>query len=145
MREKRNAVIYWLPPVLWMLFISPINELLTSHSTSSFVIPLITWLWPQASQNAVEGIHIILRKTGHFLEYALLAFLLLRAFSKGGRAYRLSYIFYAAIISIGYSAMDEYLQTFIPARTGSARDWLIDISGVAFSLGILSIRKKLAP
>jgi VanZ family protein len=137
----KNAVIYWLPPIIWMLFISPLNGLLTSHSTSSFVMPLITLLLPQASLNTAETIHIILRKTGHFLEYAFLAFLLFRALSSGGTNVQFSHILYAALISFGYSALDEYLQTFTPARTGSALDWLIDASGIACSLVILSIRK----
>jgi VanZ family protein len=141
MIDLRNAVIYWLPPVLWMLFISPLNELLTSRSTSSLVMPLITWLLPYASQKTAEAMHMILRKTGHFLEYAFLAFLLFRAFSSRRKTFQFTYILYAALISLGYSALDEYLQTFSPARTGSFQDWLIDASGVACSLGILSIRK----
>jgi VanZ family protein len=38
--------------------------------------------------------------------------------------------------------MDEYMQTFIPARTGSFYDWLIDSSGIACSLAILSWKNK---
>jgi VanZ family protein len=133
---------YWLPPLLWMLFISPLNGILTSHNTSSFVMPLITWLLPDAGMHAAETIHIILRKAGHFLEYAFLALLLFRAFSRRGKTFRLNYIFYAGLISLGYSALDEYLQTFIPARTGSFRDWVIDASGVVCALGILAIRNK---
>jgi VanZ family protein len=38
--------------------------------------------------------------------------------------------------------MDEYIQTFIPARTGSFYDWLIDSSGIACSLAILSWKNK---
>lgn len=142
MIDIRNTLITWLPPVLWMLFISPFNGLLTSHSTSSIVMPFITWLLPQASLNTAETVHMLMRKTGHFLEYAVLASLLFRAFGGKGKPFRFSYILYAGLISLGYSALDEYLQTFIPARTGAVRDWLIDASGVVCALGILSIRTK---
>ena len=142
MTTLRNALVFWLPPVLWMVFISPVNDLLTSHSTSSLIMPLITWLLPRASQHTSETLHILLRKTGHFLEYAFLAFLLFRGFRGSKKTLQFTWILYAGLISLGYSAMDEYMQTFIPARTGSFYDWLIDSLGILFALGILSGKHK---
>jgi len=142
MTTLRNALVFWLPPVLWMIFISPVNDLLTSHSTSSLIMPLITWLLPRASQPTSETLHILLRKTGHFLEYAFLAFLLFRGFRGSKKTLQFTWILYAGLISLGYSAMDEYMQTFIPARTGSFYDWLIDSLGILFALGILSGKHK---
>ncbi|MBS1112857.1 MAG: putative rane protein [Nitrospirae bacterium] len=142
MINLRNAFIYWLPPVAYMIFISPMNDLLTSHSTSSLIMPLITWFFPDASQHTSETLHILLRKTGHFLEYAFLAFLLFRGFRGSRKTYQYTWILYAGLISLGYSALDECLQTFIPARTGSFYDWLIDSSGIACSIGMLLWKKK---
>ena len=142
MTTLRNALVFWLPPVLWMIFISPVNDLLTSHSTTSLIMPLITWLLPRASQHTSETLHILLRKTGHFLEYAFLAFLLFRGFRGSKKTLQFTWILYAGLISLGYSAMDEYMQTFIPARTGSFYDWLIDSLGILFALGILSGKHK---
>jgi VanZ family protein len=142
MINLRNTSIYWLPAVLWMIFISPVNDLLTSHSTSSLLMPLITWLLPHASQHTSETLHILLRKAGHFVEYAFLAFLLFRGFRGSKKTLQFTWILYAGLISLGYSAMDEYMQTFIPARTGSFYDWLIDSSGIACSLAILSWKNK---
>ena len=142
MTTLRNALVFWLPPVLWMVFISPVNDLLTSHSTSSLIMPLITWLLPRASQHTSETLHILLRKTGHFLEYAFLAFLLFRGFRGSKKTLQFTWILYAGLISLGYSAMDEYMQTFIPTRTGSFYDSLIDSLGILFALGILSGKHK---
>lgn len=142
MINLRNTSIYWLPPVAWMIFISPVNDLLTSHSTSSLIMPLLTWLFPDASRHTSETLHILLRKAGHFVEYAFLAFLLFRGFRGSKKTLQFTWILYAGLISLGYSAMDEYMQTFIPARTGSFCDWLIDSSGIACSLAILSWKNK---
>ena len=142
MMDLRNALIYWLPPLAWMIFISPVNDLLTSHSTSSLLMPLITWLLPHASQHTSETLHILLRKAGHFVEYAFLAFLWFRGFRGSKKTLQFTWILYAGLISLGYSAMDEYMQTFIPARTGSFYDWLIDSTGIACSLGILALKNK---
>ncbi len=142
MTDRKTIFVYWIPPVAWMVFISPVNALLTSQRTSSFFMPLIAWLLPQASLHMTATLHILLRKTGHFLEYALLAFLLFRAFRGGRQAFELTWIVYAGLISLGYSALDEYLQTFTLTRTGSLYDWIIDASGIACSLGLLVWKKR---
>lgn len=144
MINLRNALIYWLPPAVWMIFISPLNNLLTAHSTSSLIMPLIAWLLPDASRHVSETLHILLRKTGHFLEYAFLAFLLFRGFRGSNKSFQFIWLLYAGLISLGYSALDEYMQTFVPGRTGSFYDWLIDASGIACSLGIILSKNKRA-
>lgn len=126
----------------WMIFISPLNSLLTSGETSSLVLPFISWLMPHLTPSVKATLHIIFRKTGHFLGYAFLAFLLFRAIRGGAKTVRFSSILFAGLISFGYAALDEYLQTFIPTRTGSFYDWLIDSCGIAIALSILVWRSK---
>jgi VanZ family protein len=133
-----NFALYWLPPIAWMIIISPFNALLASESTSSFLMPLLQWLLPFASQSTVEIIHLLIRKTGHFLEYAFLALLLVRAFRGYKQTWRFQWILYAGLIATGYAAMDEYMQSFMPTRTGAVYDWFIDTSGVCFSLGMVT-------
>jgi VanZ family protein len=135
-----NFIVYRLPPLVWMVFISPLNDLLTSQSTSSFIVPIIKWLFPHASDDAVLTLHLLIRKTSHFLEYALLAFLLFRGFRGGNKTWRPAWVLYAGLIAVGYGFLDEYVQTFIPSRTGSLYDWLIDSSGAVSALGIVSIK-----
>jgi len=139
----KTFIIYWLPPLIWMAIIFPSNGYLSSESTSYIIVPLLQWLLPHASQSTIDILHITVRKFAHFFNYAFLAFLLHRAFRGGsGKVWRPQWIVYAGIIAITYGSLDEYMQTFIPSRTGSVYDWIIDSSGAIFALGTISLRKK---
>jgi len=147
MLKRLNAylkyfIIYWLPPIAWMAFLFPTNDTLTTSSTSHIIVPVIKWFLPAASQDTVDILHILVRKVVHFCEYAFLAFLLFRAFRGGKKDWRLKWTTYAGLITIGYGSLDEFLQTFIPSRTGSIYDWIIDSAGSVFALGIIYMKVK---
>lgn len=79
----------------------------------------------------------------HFLEYMLLALLLLRALNGTfpGRTPVVLGIT-AFIIAVIYAASDEFHQSFVPGRNANALDWLSDSCGAALgSLTILSRAK----
>lgn len=59
-------------------------------------------------------------KLAHTLEYALLGFLLSRAFSNPGAAF---------VIASLYGVSDEFHQSFVPGREASIGDWLADSLG----------------
>jgi len=140
----KNFIIFWLPVFAWMGFLFPLtNDTLSSNSTSYFIIPIIKWFLPHASQATVETLHIAFRKCVHFFEYALLAFLLFRGFRRGNKSWSWKWIIYAGLIAIGYGSLDEFLQTLILSRTGSINDWMIDSAGAISALGIIYIKDKL--
>jgi len=71
----------------------------------------------------------VLRKIAHITEYAILAWLLIRAL----REHKLTWgqiLTLAIALSVGYAISDEYHQTFILGREGTFRDVLIDGVGV---------------
>jgi len=137
---SKHFLIYWLPPVAWMVFIFPSNEVLTADSTSNLIVPFLRFLFPGAGPESIETLHIIVRKFTHFLNYAFLAFLLFRAFRSGDKEFRMQWIGYAGCAAIGYAALDEMAQVLIPARSGSVFDWLIDSLGVIAALGVIKSR-----
>jgi VanZ family protein len=108
----------WLPPILWMVLIFVIS------AQSTLPSPPEPWL------------DVLLKKTAHFLEYALLAFLWWRALSGGSpRAGWLLVI--AGLVSILYAASDEYHQAFVPNRHGRLWDVGVDSAGVIVVLGFI--------
>ena len=126
-----------------MAFLFPMtNDSLTVESTSYILEPIIRWFFPDASNATVEMIHIMIRKTCHFIEYSLLAFLLFRAFRGKSRTMQMRWILYAGCIAVGYGALDEFLQTMTPSRSGSVYDWMIDTSGAVVSLGMISYNNR---
>jgi len=84
----------------------------------------------------------ILRKCGHFAEFALLGFLMT------GMFYRMRNFLLLKPIACGLliALCDETLQLFVPGRSGNVRDVWIDLSGVIVGTLIIylffRLRKK---
>ncbi len=78
---------------------------------------------------------VVFKKTGHFLGYAGLALLALRAMLDWQRPY-LS----AVILVLLFSMSDEFHQTFIPGRNGTPVDVAIDMSGALSCLWLFRWR-----
>ena len=83
------------------------------------------------------GIHLIIRKCGHFLGYGILSLSWFRAFWMTTRLtepwhHRLAWAHSMAMVgTLLVASADEFHQTFLPNRTGTPVDVLIDCSGAA--------------
>jgi VanZ family protein len=77
-------VKYWAPVIGWMLLIFVASgDLMSSEHTSRFLTPFLLWLKPDISPQALAQIHLLVRKLGHIIEYAILAMLSWRALRRG--------------------------------------------------------------
>lgn len=123
----------WLPVVLWMGFIFVMSTRLgAGDNTSRFIGPLLHWLLPQAAPETIAHLHFLIRKAGHLTEYAILALLLRRAL--GGHGLRP--LLLALVIATAYAVTDELHQIFVPGRTPSPWDVLIDATGALIALAL---------
>jgi VanZ family protein len=132
-------VKYWMPAMLWMalIFIGS-TDILSAEHTSRFLVPFLRWLDPHISWVALNAIQIAIRKLGHLTEYAILAGLLWRALRSGtGASMKMPILFGIVLIACaGFAASDEFHQSFVPSRTSSAQDVMIDICGALIGLTI---------
>jgi VanZ family protein len=132
------------PLIIWaaLIFIGSSN-LLAASNTSMFLVRPLHWLLPQASDATLRVLHFIARKAGHFIEYAILALLAARAFRTSARELLRSGWFWASLfLVIGYSLTDEFHQSFVPSRTASIYDSMIDTLGGLTALALLSLRTR---
>lgn len=125
----RKVLKYWLPVLLWTIFIFVgSTDLMSAEHTSRFIGPFLRWFSPDVSEATVALVQLVVRKGAHLTEYAILASLLYRAFRQGrdlfGRAAAFS-LFIAAVCA----ALDEFHQSFVSTRTASPFDVAIDIAG----------------
>lgn len=130
---------YWLPVVLWLVFIFVgSTDLLSAEHTSRFLVPFLRWLVPDISEAHLFAIQLFVRKCSHVAEYAILTALLFRAFREGRHSF-----WYAAIrVLIGaiiFAALDEFHQSFVPSRTGMPGDVIVDSVGVVMALLVIGI------
>jgi VanZ family protein len=132
------------PVILWMVFISIFSTAgFSSINTSRFIGPLLLWLFPNISETKLASIHLLIRKVGHVTEYAILAFLIRRAFVTSSKSFiQRNWFELGLLIIICYSLLDEFHQSFVPSRTASLYDSAIDIAGGLSVLLILKLYDK---
>jgi VanZ family protein len=116
----------------------------SASNTSRIIRPLLLWLFPDISEASLDLVHFLVRKASHFSEYALLALLAARAFRTSSRAgvARLWWLAAFALVAC-VSLADEYHQSFLPSRTGTVYDSLLDMTGGAAALACVALWLRL--
>ncbi len=129
----RGRIFRYAPVLLWIGVIFFLSSGYGSMSeTSGFIRPFLQFFFPSAPEATLQIYHGYIRKAAHFVEYAILAFLALRALSRSSfeNLRKLRYILPLFLVS-AIAVIDELNQAFDPSRTGSAWDILLDIAGGA--------------
>ncbi|MBI2641153.1 VanZ family protein [Candidatus Roizmanbacteria bacterium] len=113
-RQLRKLILYWLPPLFWMIIIFYLSSRMSVKVTGTLLYDFLIF----------KGLHMI--------EYAFLYFLLFRAFfSIENKNITLKQkLIFPLIISLFYALSDEIHQTFVPTREGKIRDVIIDSFGI---------------
>lgn len=127
----------WLPSVIWLVVIViESTNLGSSEHTSRILYPIFHYLFGIGPQR-FEVLHVILRKSGHFVGYATLSLLLFRSWR--GTFPRLSTRWCRQWAMLGFictalvASLDEFHQTFLPSRTGTFRDVVLDSCAALFA------------
>jgi VanZ family protein len=128
----------WAPAISWAILISYAStDAFSSAHTSTFIIPVLHWLFPLASTETLDRIHFFIRKAAHFSEYFIFSLFLMRGMRGKDHGWKLQWAIWAFAIAAGYSALDEFHQSFVPSRTASPWDSLIDMTGAAIAQIVL--------
>jgi VanZ like family len=136
---RPNLLRAWWPAAVWIGLISiESTDMFSSKNTGTMLYALLARLFGPINLYDFLVFHFYLRKTGHVVGYGMLALLLLRGWraTLGSaptwllRASLLSWIGTAFVASL-----DEWHQSFIPSRTGTVHDVILDsLAGLAFLL-----------
>jgi VanZ family protein len=140
----RNRLWRYGPVLLWLalIFYASTNAF-SAANTSRIIEPLLRWLYPRITAAQLAQAHFIVRKCAHFTEYALLALLAARAFlSSTKNLLRRHWLICALLLVAAYALTDEYHQSFVPARTASIYDSMIDTTGGACALLALAAWRR---
>ncbi|HEY2625145.1 MAG TPA: VanZ family protein [Candidatus Udaeobacter sp.] len=135
----KSFLKYWLPVLIWLglIFVGS-TDVLSAEQTSRFLVPFLQWLDPKISGATIATIQVVVRKLGHITEYAILAMLLWRGLRHGTRLQaKMSILFSLAWLAAAiFAVTDEFHQSFVPSRTASPIDVMIDICGAMIGLAI---------
>jgi VanZ family protein len=145
MTNKASGTISrYLPLIAWMAFISfASTDNFSAGNTSRIIGPLVLWLFPDTSPETMVAIHGVTRKIAHLAEYALLGILAARAFRGSPReALRERWFLVSLALVVVYALADEYHQSFVPSRTGTIYDSLLDMVGGFAALIAVRLRDR---
>ncbi len=137
--SRSNLLRAWWPATVWIgLICCESTDYFSSDRTSSMLYSLVTKLFGPVNIDEFFIVHHYLRKTGHVIGYGILSLLLLRGFRATLGSTR-ALLLRAALLSwlgtLFVAAMDEWHQSFIPSRTGTPWDVLLDsTAGLMFLL-----------
>ena len=135
--NARGLVWYWMPVIAWMslIFIAS-TDLASAQHTSRFIGPFLGWILPNISAETIQAVQFFVRKAAHVTEYAILAALLVRAFSASQRRLLALHVILAVGVAAVCAAIDEFHQSFVTSRTGAVGDVMIDITGAMLGAAI---------
>jgi VanZ family protein len=135
------------PLLIWMAFISFASTgEFSADNTSRIIRPLLIWLFPTISPAQIAHAHFLIRKAAHFSEYAVFALLAARALARSSQRWlRHGWFLISLLMVIFYALVDEFHQSFVPSRTASVYDSLIDMSGGLCALLLYALWRYKSP
>jgi len=109
----------------------------SAQNTSDWLRPAFQKVFGVFTDSGWESLHHYLRKTGHFVGYGTVGFTFLRAWlytiARRGPMSLLTWRIESSILAILSTAIvasfDEFHQTFLPGRTGTPIDVMLDTAG----------------
>ncbi len=142
--RPRNRLGRYGPVILWagIIFIAS-----TGLGSSSNTGTILHWLFPHLGEATLGSIHFLIRKSAHFTGYFIFALLAARAFRTSTREFLSSHWFLASLLLVvAYSLSDEFHQSFVPSRTASIYDSMIDsFGGLTALVVLLAFRRRRRP
>ena len=108
----------------------------SSVNTETVLYALLVKVFGPISLIHFEAIHAVGRKIGHFVGYGVLTLLLFRAWrgtktGNGAGLWLASSAWLGIVGAVLVASADEFHQSFLPMRGGSAYDVLLDTAGGA--------------
>ena len=131
-RSLRYSINTWLPVLLGVaVIVAESTELFGADRTSAPLRRLYQAIFGSVSNGQWESIHHLIRKSGHFFAYGAIGLAWLRAW---WRTLPHSHFLMDSLLALLGTALvasaDEWHQTYLPNRTGTPWDVLLDCSGV---------------
>src|ERR1700730_15845832 len=116
----------WMPVLVWAIIIFIFStSYFSAENTSKWIDPILRFLMPGASVTKIALTHGLVRKCAHFINYAILFWLLV-----SGAMSERPYLAFA--VCVVYAFLDEGHQMFVPQRTPSLYDVALDSTGSLF-------------
>jgi VanZ family protein len=129
--DRHRVLKTWVAAILWLIVILlESSNLGSSSNTSRILYPLLHFLFGMDHAH-FQHWHFFIRKGGHVFGYGLLSILLFRAWretfpSIENSKWTLRWASMAVAGTAIVASLDEWHQSYLPSRTGTPWDVLLD-------------------
>jgi len=138
----------WLPVVIGICVIMmESTEMFGSDHTSRPLRWLFESIFGHVDDAKWQIVHILMRKSGHFIGYGFIGLAWLRAWWMTLPHSRFIHDAYLALLgTAAVASLDEFHQTYLPNRTGSPWDVLLDCCGaITLQLAVYLLMRFFKP
>jgi len=131
----RRILTYWLPPIIWAsVILLASTDSFSAANTGGCLERIARWLTGHPIAQATRDvINFVIRKGAHLTEYGILGALTFRALRGGRNWWSLRWAVAAIVVATCVASIDEFHQSFIPSRTGTWHDILLDAAGATIA------------
>ena len=128
--SAKRVIKVWLPSAVWLAVITVESTNLGSmEHTGRILYPIFRFLFEMDPAKFAVW-HMLLRKTGHVVGYFILSVLLFRSwratFPRLSTRWCFEWATVALLSTALVASLDEWHQSFLPSRTGTVRDVILD-------------------
>jgi VanZ family protein len=141
--DRANLLKAWIAAILWLIIIAiESTAMLSAHNTGRILYPILHFLFGLDRMHFGYW-HFYIRKSGHVVGYGTLSILLFRAWRvtlpvRANVKWTFRWANIAILGTALVASLDEWHQSFIPSRTGTVRDVLLDTcAGIAAQVLVL--------
>jgi VanZ family protein len=162
MRNSRMRLfVHWIPACIGIaVIVVESTAMMSAENTSRWLLPLWIKLFGPITPERWAIVHHYIRKTGHFVGYGLVSMGFFNAWrvtlERRWPAWPpLSWVRFRAAAALALlctlllASWDEWHQSFLPGRTSSVRDVLLDFCGALAAhlllLAVVSARRPVRP
>ena len=154
----RSLFHNWWPVAVWLVVIRlESTDYASSANTFGLLYKIVVAIFGPVNPTVLLTLNSVARKSGHFIGYAILSWLVFLAMKYTHRdrlrpllqrrwgtffhdIWQLDWAVIAVLLSLVTAAFDEIHQTGIPSRTGRWQDVMIDTTGAIIAQLLLYSR-----
>ena len=142
--RRQRVILAWLlvgafsALVLWLG-----SARFDTEETEGILSPILRFLFPDLSHSERYLLHVRVRKTAHAVEYGVLALLALRAAFLTFHTATARIVAIALALAVLVASADETRQAFLPERTGSFGDVMLDTAGAITAIALALLIRRL--
>ncbi len=145
--STKRILRVWLPSAIWLTVIAvESTNLGSAEHTGRILYPILHFLF-EMDRARFAVWHALLRKTGHIVGYFTLSVLLFRSwratFPRLSTRWCLQWATVAFLSTSLVAMLDEWHQSFLPSRTGTFRDAILDgTAGLVAQIALFAILRS---